>query len=67
MPLWGWLVIGSALVLIALGALWALAQRGRAGHRPVDPALVVRDPAEQRVDQEAHRRAMEVELNDPGF
>jgi hypothetical protein len=64
MPLWGWLVIASVLVVVAL---WAFAQRSRAGRRPVDPALVVRDVAEQRVDQAALRRANERRYDDPGW
>jgi hypothetical protein len=64
MPLWGWLVIGLVLALVVLSAL---VQRARQRRRPVDPALVVRDVAEQRVDPEAVRRANERRFDDPGW
>jgi hypothetical protein len=65
MPHWGWLLIGLVVVLVAA---WVASQRLLDRHRQVDPALVVRDPAEQRVDQGALRRIKELARDDdPGL
>jgi hypothetical protein len=65
MELWGWLLIG---LVVALVLLWAGVQWFRERHRPVDPAHVLRDPAERRVNQSALRRIKDVERDlEPGL
>ncbi|GAA3178663.1 hypothetical protein GCM10010531_35690 [Blastococcus jejuensis] len=64
MLVWGLLPLGIAAVLGVL----RLRDRARRRRAKVDPDFVDRDPAEQRVDQKAYRRAREVRwFNDPGW